>query len=88
MKPLTFPRHVVPPIDEESISTFVLEDGGQSLCDELTERVLSGLVLALYLIDHVGVVRPPVWQKQERSLSSWTRTLQGHRQAQRTPKTS
>lgn len=70
MKTPTFPGHIIPPIDEEPISTFVLEDGGQGLCDELTERVLGGLVRAVHLIDNVGVVQAPIWQQQEHSMSS------------------
>lgn len=54
---LTFPGYVIPPMDEESISTLVLKDRGQNLCDEPRERVLRGLVQVLHLIGHIGVVR-------------------------------
>lgn len=48
-------------MDEESIAAPFLQDGGQNLGDELRERDLGDLVLALRLVNHVGVEHPPVW---------------------------
>ena len=61
-KILTFPRYVVPALDEQSIAALFLEDGGQKLCDELTQRVLGDLVHALHLVDHVGIVHLRIWK--------------------------
>lgn len=53
-------------MDEQSISTLVLKDRGQNLCDEPRECVLRGLVQLLHLIGHIGVICLQIWKNTKR----------------------
>lgn len=62
---LTFSWDVISALDEESISTFVFENWGQSRRDKMTDFVLGVSVQLVGLVHHIGIIQLCIWDTRK-----------------------